>query len=261
MREYKRAQRQLRRQLRAYVDEWLDSGLRSDGREEPLHRSFTAPRAGWRGVQLYLQGCPPVPLLDESGNIDWYFQHHDYNRWGDQDPTIQAEHDAAQRFLRFLQSEWKYKLAKCRRCGTYFAGTRRLHKIYKRGTHCKECASKATAIESKKASDEKWRVRWMQVAAAIWLQWKEKDGDRGAFVAKRVNKALGPRERQITRWSITHYRSRIEQMSKSLIKEESPEGSDPQGSSERASSEDHLNRAGEYKHRPPARSRGRKKSA
>lgn len=245
LQEYKRAQRQLRNALRAYVDEWLDSGLHSDGREEPLHRSLTAPRKGWRDSAFYLELCPPAAQLDESGNIDFYFQFHDYNRvsdrgpkrFGDREPKIQAEHDAVQRFLQFLQSEWKYKLAKCRRCGKYFAGTRTLHKMYKRGIHCRACASKVTAIESKKASNERWRVRWMQVAATIWPHWKAKDGDRAAFVAKKVNKALGPSERHITRWSITHYRSRIEQMSKSLSEKKGSESSDPQGSSGRASAE------------------------
>lgn len=208
--EYQQAKLRFRDQLRALVDEWLDAGRNSDGSEEPSGRNVS--RVNRLRLELHL-GQYMDAELGPSLEIRPGFKMIEPFRGVEQEvgrpnsPGYQAQTDAIQSFLRFMQSEERFRFAKCRYCGRYFVGGRRLHPFYKRGVNCPTCRNKVSAIASTTKSKQKFLKGWIEIAAGAWNRWGPKDGDRIVFVTSAVNKRLGAKT--IARNSVTRHLGEI----------------------------------------------------
>jgi hypothetical protein len=218
--EYQQAQCRYRDELRAFVDRWLDTGREADGREEPPLRNISL--VDRTELDFYLTNYftaglgpggeiqPGFTTLPPYGGFRRPLGHYNL-------PAQQAKTDAIQSFLQFLLSDWRFNFAKCRRCGEYFGGDRKLHPAYKRGVHCPQCRNRVTAIVSTRASKQAFRNHWLPLAANAWNRWKPKYGERIAFVTSEVNKRLD--DKKIARNSVTRRRSEIESLAAERSKE------------------------------------------
>jgi hypothetical protein len=138
-------------QLRMYVNEWLDTGLKG-GIEDPRARDLRkAPNACWairsfaNKQKLRLEPAP-----------DGLYLHFPSEREarGIAGLGDSALDQANRLFSLFFLSDWRARLAKCRRCGDYFQ-LKQSNRSYKRGIACTRCARVRSAVLST-SNTRKW---------------------------------------------------------------------------------------------------------
>jgi len=123
---------------------------------------------------------------------------------------------AATLFMEFYQSEWRFRLMRCRRCGVFVIARRKPRERYKYGWHCAMCRSAGTASARMLAVTKQHRLRWLSFAAEASLRWRPENGERSVWIAEQVNKRLWRTEPRIRRNSITHNAATIAQMAEEL---------------------------------------------
>jgi hypothetical protein len=106
--------------------------------------------------------------------------------------------------MEFYQSEWGFRLMRCRRCGVFVISARKPRERYEYGWHCEGCRSAGTATARMLRVTKQHRQRWLSFAAEAWLRWRPENGERAVWIAEEVNKQLGRTESRIRRNSITH---------------------------------------------------------
>ncbi len=154
-------------QLRIFVDDWLSTGVKHDGVENPRERNLQMTHfarqaihrfanntplhlaVGREGISIQLPSEPSVPLLRSPE---------------------QKGAEAARMFSLLCLSSWRMRLAKCRRveCGLYFL-LKHPNRIYKSGTRCPDCTRKTSLLsaqESTKAHRLDGEAMLYKVAAA-----------------------------------------------------------------------------------------------
>src|ERR1035438_2854431 len=111
--------------------------------------------------------------------------------------------------MEFYQSEWRFRLMHCRRCGIFALPERKPRLQYQYGWHCKACRSAGTATARLQKQAKKRRQRYLTLAVEAWQQWRPDNGERAVWVAGEVNRQLGDREERIKRNFITRNASLI----------------------------------------------------
>jgi hypothetical protein len=120
---------------------------------------------------------------------------------------------AAKLFMEFYQSEWRFQLMRCRRCGVFVIPNRKPRKRYEYGWHCEKCRSVGTATARISKVTKQHRERWLLLAAKASFRWRPENGERSVWIAKEVNKQL---ELKIRRNSITRNAALIARMAEEL---------------------------------------------
>jgi hypothetical protein len=118
-------------------------------------------------------------------------------------------------FMEFYQSEWRFRLMRCQRCGVFVIPNRKPRKRYEYGWHCEKCRSAGTATAFMLRATKQHRERWLSLAAEASLRWRPEKGERSVWIAKEVNKKLG-NDYRITRNSITRSAALIARMAEEL---------------------------------------------
>ncbi len=207
--DYERAQLQFRDALRGYVDRWLDSALHPDGSETPYSRRLLL--GDFVRLQKGFLDGHATAVLDLFGKITFGLEGYGPGTKRNVELIDQASLDATVYFLRFLQSEDRFGLAKCRRCGKYLIKgkhERRFRKNYLRGIHCESCRNKVTAVLSRGRSLKQFEDEWLPLAVRAYHKGRSKYGDDNGlkrFILQEVNSrldAMGPRLRlnRLTMW-------------------------------------------------------------
>jgi hypothetical protein len=222
--------------LRSYIDEWIDTGFRPDGSEMPYSRNFiprqrkdgesipdyhknahiNAPNAiqalarlhqaelivamdPGKAVYIYqIQDARLVARLHPEGGIEYI-----------PEPTLanpDAGKCAAQIFLEFFSTEWRYRLMRCRQCRSLCAPKNKPRNGYPRGWYCNNCRNSAAAqAATEKTRDLLWE-RWFMRAVNAYREFEDQPGrtgrDRIQFITDRVNAGL-PALHRIKRNTIT----------------------------------------------------------
>jgi hypothetical protein len=143
--------------LRGYVDDWIASGYGNGDRdvEHPRSRNIEILSVGGslgdlpNGVQAanrFLKRNPPTPHFRRDGGLTLTFPGEEISLDAD-DPTADAEREAARYFAMFLISDWRFRITRCAGigCGIYYL-RERPRAFYKRKTYCASCRNKQTAM-------------------------------------------------------------------------------------------------------------------
>lgn len=198
--------------LRDYVDEWLQSGF--DGEvEEPLSRSLDKAPNAQRALYRYLSEFPPTPMFARNG----YYAHFGIGHLYSADRP--AENYAAFAFTSFMDPDntWRDRLFKCRRCGVYGLLKRKPRRLYKRGMHCEECRSKATADTSTAKSRKQRSEKRLKETAAAWRAWKPTCRlPQKEWVTVTANRRLAVEDRITKKW-VSRFQSKIEAKAKAGV--------------------------------------------
>jgi hypothetical protein len=124
-----------------------------------------------------------------------------------EDIRAAAKIRAAGLFHALMVAPWRYQLAKCKRCYTYFTLNIRPSKTpYVRGMHCPACKSIASADASAKTKRAEREEQLLSMAAEVWPSWRPapRFGERKVWVAKRVSTLLGERNAIQRNWVTRH---------------------------------------------------------
>lgn len=175
--------------LRKLTDEWLDSGLTSRCAERPMQRN--------------LRQCPRIREAAELRNsmvhMEWYavsekdiqirYEMGDVGSLRGQ-LTEQASRIAVRLVVGMCNSDWKFKVAKCRKCGIYYRLSRN-QQYYVRGTRHRKCFSNGSAefVEDKRRKREHKRKLELAVRAFVRLGKKGKLPQR-SNLAERLHAVL-----------------------------------------------------------------------
>lgn len=173
--------------LRRYVELWLATGRTEDGTETPSSRRPT------NGIHEIVEDYHrthhviPVPLTDgyavltlppvnrdtlgDERTVDYAneIDHHRLaspalRRRGKPTKRFSVAEDAAQRmFVGMLMSDWRLRIASCRKCGLYFLLSHP-KRTYPMGTHCPDCRRKRSLESATRAT----RQTRGQAARKLW---------------------------------------------------------------------------------------------
>jgi hypothetical protein len=177
-----------------------------------------------KGVGGY--GKPPYMFIEPRGGFSYRHtvaveQSRDCidgtgKRTKAEHPEEYLEVVAAMLFMEFYQSECRFLLMRCRRCGVFVIPERKPRKRYEYGWYCEECRSAGTATARMLSVTKQHRQRWLRLAAEAWLRWRARYGERSVWIAEEVNKQLGRTEPRIRRNSVTHNAGIIARMAEDL---------------------------------------------
>ena len=206
--DYETAQLRFRDALRGFVDRWLDSGRHPDGSETPYSRHLLSD---FSSLQQEFIEEHATAVLDPFGKLIFGFEDYGPGTSRLVEPNDQASLDAILCFLTFLQSEDRFRLAKCRRCGEYIMkgqNERRFRTTYVRGIHCKGCRNKVTAVLSRGKSFKEFEDTWLPLAVRAYVKGRAKYSNENRlkmFIRQEVNSRLdvkGPRMKpnRLTMW-------------------------------------------------------------
>jgi hypothetical protein len=240
--------RAVQQELRGYLEEWIMSGYRVDGSEEPHTRNFgpryitgpngevklaPAPRALeaisklWSG---HLMGMPEpnsdgryVVFSGHAGKPTGHLSVLIEPRGGIQYvpgsmQTPDVEIIAALFFSDLYNSEWAQRLMLCRGCKTFAIPKQKPRLRYVSGWHCIACSRKASARRSVEKGREAFKSTWLALAVAACQSWDAKPvrADRVDWITQRVNEgfeALNSFD-HIERNTITRNLAKIEQLAR-----------------------------------------------
>jgi hypothetical protein len=166
--------------LREWVDEWIDTGRDPNGAESPAERHFNDDSKVSSVVYDYSKRNR-ISLLGISNTIELWFSPYETHNGRPRILGVRNEDIAREKLVFFLLSEFRFKLAKCRRdgCGKYFA-LKHWKRTYKRGTLCSECQrTRSQESASKATSEERIQAGWMlcQLAAKRFSKQIQKSPD------------------------------------------------------------------------------------
>jgi hypothetical protein len=193
--------------LRTLVDEWLNSGLGPTGEEDARTRDLAKTPTAARVLQKYSRKQSVLLVVGPEG---LHVTLHGGPQWtiGDsmKSPDVplrprSTEDIADGLFAQFCLSEWRCKLAKCRRagCGRYF-WLNHWNRLYKRGIACPGCARIRSSENSTiRARKQDHADKLARAAAAIgeWGQGARKRTPWKEYVSKRHPDI---KAKSLTRW-------------------------------------------------------------
>jgi hypothetical protein len=213
--DYERASWDFVRLVRTWTDMWLDTGVSTDGVEEPRRR--TATSEVYEIVRTYLKSHPALALrstrapfeaivpfrFSEPPPIDWDSAQTEVEQGpegpikvlvsgGATDNSLIAVEPAAQRlFVGMLFTEWAWNLAKCRNpsCGQYYI-LNKARRVYKRGTMCVRCnriGSARRRVSQQRAEQSEERMR---LAVDAMRQWNRMTDRQRRARANKVKEHL-----------------------------------------------------------------------
>jgi hypothetical protein len=194
--------------LRALVNEWIDSGVQSDGSERPGSRHLSdesvveyvdgpgivsaVARPKLRIQQMvnaYQKRHPMLIQLQNLGGIDLCFAPEGGHELSAEEgfPIIGVE--AVRLFIQFFDSPWIFRLMRCAKCGTYQL-VNAPRRSYVRGWHCAVCMHPAASTQSMTAARKKRWNRQLNACAEAWAKGEPKHADRRVWVVEQANKQL-----------------------------------------------------------------------
>ena len=202
----------LTRRLRSATNTFLASGMKACGAEEPRARCLPI---GSEARDVLLKWTEL-----QRGSVTWHpekgFEIADtvmgLDEWsGKDDCGSRTEIEAARQFACFMDSDARWRLVRCKRCGTYALPKALRLKVYKRGWRCRKCVHKASAIvaTSKRRKDRREQID--ECAAQAVQEWKRmprkpRGYDQVSWVTKKVNDQLIHKGLDtIARNTVTHF--------------------------------------------------------
>jgi len=197
--------------LRYLADEWIKTGRRGDV-ESPLERMLKGNLR--RTLSAWAAENRPDITFDVSGRtvLRMPVTRIDYNS-----PVAAAENAAVLLFRGFLDSPFRYRLFKCRRCNAYYYTERQPRGSIKYGTYCplhRHAASANRSNEKRRAPEHEQKL---DLAARCWNRWQKDmtdEGRRAEWVATTVNRKLDRNCTEIKRNWVTRHKSEIEKRSR-----------------------------------------------
>lgn len=186
------------RQLRVLAERWIQSGIHSDGVEEP--KSRTLPEFLREAIR-YSVDNPLILHILPDGALQGQFSFRPGLKSAVLDDRARRECDeryGAYLFLLFLNDgDLRFRLAKCLRkeCAAPYFFRERLHPIYKNGAACPHHRKQAA---SRRAREDE-RDDLLKLAAKFWPRWTPaKHPNRSLWTAGQVNAHLSGIEKRIT---------------------------------------------------------------
>ena len=168
---YRKATTEVQRLVAGPVDEWLDSGRRSDGSEAPEERCVKPLTTASLAVTHYCVTARVTPTFAKGIP---FVQLSSWFRTGEDEvsdkvlraynPRAHAAHESRRIFTMLLLSEdWRFRLAKCRKCSTYFLLSRH-RETYRNGCFCSvahnRSASATKRMEGKRNECRQKQIEW-----------------------------------------------------------------------------------------------------
>lgn len=200
--------------LRRLADAWIDTGRRDDI-ESPRERNLRDfDRKCYRDIEKWHAENRPYLGFDESGETTVIMP------WVNLDirsPSATAHAEAVNLFSRFLDSDYRTRLLKCRMCETYFYSKREPRAVIKNGPYCDKHRHVASAMRSNARKRAPERSRKLELAAHWWGRWPKRlagEGRQAEWVAEKVNRGLDKRHTPIKRNWITRNRVEIARQAK-----------------------------------------------
>src|SRR6185437_16732956 len=148
--------------IREWIDEWLYSGRDPGGVEKSAERHFTEGSKASLAAYEYSKRNR-IGLLGISGSLEVWFSPYETDNGRPRLLGVRNEDIAREKLVFFLLSEFRFKLAKCRKegCGKYFA-LKHWKRTYKRGTVCADCQRiRSQESAAKATSGDRIQAEWM----------------------------------------------------------------------------------------------------
>jgi hypothetical protein len=175
------------RLLRRHLDGWIQSGYSSITGESPLSR--TLPKILQNDLKKFCIANPPLVNILEWGDL--------VGSWPS-GPAALADFAAFEGFrlmLTVLSSDFKFRIAKCLKCGRYFARTK-LQECFKRGSYCAK-HSKGAGTDAQRKLEH---YALVSSAATFSERWTPRKHPNQAFwIVQKVNESRKGTERRITK--------------------------------------------------------------
>jgi hypothetical protein len=131
-----------------------------------------------------------------------------------------AQIRAAGIFYALMESPWRYRLGRCKRCNDYFVlKVNPSRTPYVRGMHCPDCKNTASASASAKSRRQEREADLIALAVIAWQACDRvpcKGKERNECVAELVSEALG-KKRAIQRNWVTRHEKEIRAAAKKSI--------------------------------------------
>jgi hypothetical protein len=189
--------------LRTWADEWIDSGIRADGVEQPPSRHLSQERCietkeikgKWiavaepksrilRAVNDYQEKYQIRLQLNPRGGREYVFT-------SSSDSDVMPESQAIVLFIRLYCSPWLKGLMRCAQCRTYdLVSSPR--SSYIRGWHCKKCRNSAPARRRTRETRNDLKKLRLRYCVEEWLKDQAGSSRRKGSIATRVNTRLRP---------------------------------------------------------------------
>lgn len=214
--------------LRIYVDEWLKTGVNSDGTEYPYQRNPFRTKQAKRALLKYMEEHPPtVSLSRRHGLLINIGESPDLpGDWNEIFMTAQT--DAKRLFTALILSDGNERLGKCQYCGLYFLGTPHRQE-YKYGAFCcvahnrraaaaKHTNERRTRVESELIRCAARRLQAWRVRGPEWQNDKTRKNLLAAAVRRHLWESRDPELKKYREiigvkvgW-VTRHRQKIEQV-------------------------------------------------
>lgn len=215
---YDAAQKQFQMLLRSYVDQWIETGIYLDGRENLTKRGV--PRRGWfkqgqllakaqkQYTALVMVGTLVLEVFGDAvrqtsvspDGLEITFSTYE-PKMEDAPLGVLAEREAKRFFVWFLASDLRVKLGKCRACSLYEIKTR---KSYKAGTYCRRCKAKTSAGEITQKKRQELKRHRKETLTAVLKSWPERLDPNDLAMRKRVadevNRRLRGQHKITSKW-------------------------------------------------------------
>jgi hypothetical protein len=238
--------RAVQREICSYLEEWIDSGVQTDGSERPYERNFAPKscRKAWsfedgkpnlfppsRAVKAMAKFCNGSLMVRENSYL--IVGHEEANTSGsvsvsigsrggiEYEPTFGSVSDdpevaAAGMFLEFYRSEWLFRLMQCRHCRKFAVPNRKPRNSYVRGWLCSKCSKTVPAAAATENSRRCRHKQWFDLAVDACIELNvlslERRGiDRVAQITEKVNAGL-PLMDRIKRNTITRNLAEIDRI-------------------------------------------------
>ncbi len=175
------------------IDQWIQSGYAADGRETPWERHLSDDLL--EKLKSFHTQNPLQVRVQEWGEIVGALPAEP-SAGGDF-----AAHEAMRLMVTLLDSEFKYTIAKCLKCGceTYFERSK-LQECFKRGAYCAK-HSKGAGTDIQRKNDKAALIR---LAVKFWSQWTpDAHPNRARWVADKINEARRGTERRASQKWVT----------------------------------------------------------
>jgi hypothetical protein len=198
------------RQLRVLAERWIQSGIHSDGVEEPKSRKL--PEFLREAIRCSVNDPLTVHIMPDGA-----LQGHFSFRLGLESAVLddRARRECDERkgtylFLLFLDGDnLRFRLAKCLRkgCAAPYFFRERLRPIYKNGAVCPHHRKQVGSLRARE--DE--RDDLLKLAAKFWPRWTPtKQPNRSLWTAGQVNAQRTGIEKHITQKWISRNAVQIE---------------------------------------------------
>ncbi len=170
--EYQQASQILIAELRGLVDEWLASGRRPDGVEEPKARNLKKAEYAYQAMTDWAFSHKPPLFPTTSGDMIVAFGWSEWRTNGQDDPKTDAREEARRIFVLLMNSVVKYALFKCgeTNCGCYYI-LERPRGTYKRGTFCPQHRRRVSALRGTKEKRDQERSAALEIAVDAHRNW------------------------------------------------------------------------------------------